>query len=65
MFVACGSEISYLTLSEEHRMRVFDNRILKVGLYLRCGTHITLENLHNEKLHEVYSFTRYYFNVTE
>jgi hypothetical protein len=39
-----------LTLREEHRLRVFENRVLKI-----FGTKGDWKKLHNEELHNLYS----------
>lgn len=45
IFVLYASEIAYLTLNEEHRLRGFKNKILKVRLYLRWRTYRTPQNI--------------------
>jgi hypothetical protein len=54
--VLYGSETWSLTLREEHRLRVFENRVLKkiVGPK-RDEVTGELRKLHNEELHEFYS----------
>jgi hypothetical protein len=53
--VLCGCETWSLTLREEHRLRVFENRVLR----RICGPkrdEVTGEwrKLHNEELHDLY-----------
>ena len=45
-----------LTLREEHRLRVFENRVLR-RIFWPKGDEITLEwrKLHNEELNDLYS----------
>jgi hypothetical protein len=45
-----------LTLREEHRLRVFENRVLR-GIFRLKGDEVTggLRKLHNEELHGLYS----------
>jgi hypothetical protein len=51
-----GCEIWSLTLREEHKLRVFENRVLKriFGLK-RDGVTGEQRKLHNEELHDLYS----------
>jgi hypothetical protein len=51
-----GCEIWYLTLWEEHRLRVFENRILR-RIFGPKRDEVTREwrKLHNEELHNLYS----------
>jgi hypothetical protein len=39
-----GKKILSLTLREEHRLRVFEKRILRINLYLRGRKYRKLEN---------------------
>jgi hypothetical protein len=54
--VLYGCEAQSLTLREEHRLRVFDNRVLRRIFGLRRDE-VTGEwrKLHNEELHDLYS----------
>jgi hypothetical protein len=56
LFVLCGRETWSLTLREEHRLRVFDNRVLR-GIFGPTSDEVTGQwwKLHNEKLHNLYS----------
>ena len=54
-----GCEAWFLKLREEHRLRVFENRVLRKmfeskgdGVREECSI---LHNLHNEELHDLYS----------
>jgi hypothetical protein len=49
-------EIWSLTLREEHRLRVFENRVLR-GIFEPNRDEVTggWRKLHNEKLHDLYS----------
>jgi hypothetical protein len=51
-----GCETWYLTLREEHRLRVFENRVLR-RIFGRKRDEVTGEwrKLHNEELHILYS----------
>jgi hypothetical protein len=55
--VLYGCETSSLTLREEHRLRVFENRVLR-RIFGPRRDEVTGEwrKLHNEKLHNLYSF---------
>ena len=49
--VLCGCETWSLTLREERRLRVFENRVLRGRrVRVRGG-----QKLHNEELHDLYS----------
>jgi hypothetical protein len=54
--VLCGCETWSLTLREEHRLRVFENRVLKI-IFGPKRDEVTGEwrKLHNEELHILYS----------
>jgi hypothetical protein len=55
--VLYGCETWSLTLREEHRLRVFGNRVLR-RIFGTKGDEVTGEwrTLHNEELHNLYSF---------
>jgi hypothetical protein len=54
--VLYGCEIWSLTLKEEHRLRVFENRVLRRILGLKRDEMIEgWRKLHNEELHNLYS----------
>jgi hypothetical protein len=54
VFYGCGTQ--YLTLREQHRLRVFENRVLK-RIYGRKRDEVTGEwrKLHSGELHNLYS----------
>jgi hypothetical protein len=54
--VLCGCETGSLTLREEHRLRVFENRVLR-GIFGSKRDEVTGEwrKLHNGELHNLYS----------
>jgi hypothetical protein len=54
--VMYGYETSSLTLREEHRLRVFENRVLR-GIFGPKRDEVTggSRKLHNEELHNLYS----------
>jgi hypothetical protein len=54
--VLCGCETWYLTLREEHRLRVFENRVLR-RIFGPKRDEVTGEwrKLHSEELHDLYS----------
>jgi hypothetical protein len=54
--VLCGCETWSLTLSEEHRLRVFENRVLR-RIFGPKKDEVTggRRKLHNEELHGLYS----------
>jgi hypothetical protein len=56
--VLYGCEIWSVTLREENRLRVFDNRVLRIIVRPKKGD-VTggRRNLHNEELHNLYSST--------
>jgi hypothetical protein len=51
-----GCETWSVTLREEHRLRVFQNRVLR-RMFGRKGDEVTGDwrKLHNEELHKLYS----------
>ena len=51
----CGLETWSLTLREEHRLRVFENRVLR-GIFGPKRDEVTRERrkLHNEELNDLY-----------
>ena len=52
----CGCEIWLLTLREERRLRVFENRVLrKIFGPKRDEETVECRKLHNEELNELYS----------
>ena len=54
--VLCGYETWSLTLREEHRLRVFENKALrKLSEAKRDGITGKWRNLHNDELHTLYS----------
>jgi hypothetical protein len=59
--VLYGCETWTLTLREEHRLRVFENRVLRRIFGLKRDE-VTGEwrKLHNEELHNLYSSPRYH-----
>jgi hypothetical protein len=56
MIVLYGCETWSLTIREEHRLRVFENRVLR-RIFGRKRDEVTGEwrKLHNEELHNLYS----------
>jgi hypothetical protein len=44
-----------LTLKEEHKLRVFENRVLRIFAPKRDEVTGDLRKLHNEELHNLYS----------
>jgi hypothetical protein len=54
--VLCGCETWLLTLREEHRLRVFENRVLR-RIFGSKRDEVTGDRrkLHNEELHKLYS----------
>jgi hypothetical protein len=56
VFVLYGCETWSLTLREEHRLRVFENRVLRRIFRLkRDEVKDEWRKLHNEELHDLYS----------
>jgi hypothetical protein len=53
--VLYGSETWSLTLREEHRLRVFENRVLRIFGPKRDEVTGEWRKLHNEELHKMYS----------
>jgi hypothetical protein len=57
--VLYGCEIWSLTLREEHRLRVFDNKVVrKIFVQKRTGVVEGWRKLHEEKIHKFYSSSR-------
>ena len=56
LIVLYGCETWYLTLREEHRLRVFENRVLREVFWAKTDE-VTREwrKLHNEELHDLHS----------
>jgi hypothetical protein len=54
--VLYGCETWSLTLREEHRLRVFENRVLRVFGPRRDEVTREWRKLHNEELRDLYSF---------
>jgi hypothetical protein len=54
--VLCGCETWFLTLREEHRLRVFENRVMR-KIFVPKRDEVTGEwrKLHNEELRDLYS----------
>jgi hypothetical protein len=54
--VLCGCETWSVILREEHRLRVFENRVLR-GMFGPKGDEVTVEwrKLHSGELHNLYS----------
>jgi hypothetical protein len=54
--VLYGCETWFLTVREEHRLRVFENRVLRrIFGPKRDGVTAGWRKLHNEELHNLYS----------
>jgi hypothetical protein len=54
--VLYGCETWYVTLREEHRLRVFENRVLRrIFGPKRAEVMVDWRKLHNEELHNLYS----------
>jgi hypothetical protein len=53
--VPYGCETWYLTLREEHRLRVFENRMLRRIFGLKREVDGSWRKLHNDELHNLYS----------
>jgi hypothetical protein len=60
-FVLCGCETWFPTLREEHRLRVFGNRVLR-AIFGPKRDEVTGEwrKLHSGELHDFVLITRYY-----
>jgi hypothetical protein len=56
--VLYGCETWSLTLREEHRLRVFENRVLRIFGPKRDEVTAGWRKLHNEELHNLYSSPR-------
>jgi hypothetical protein len=54
-FVLYGCETWSLTLGEEHRLRVFENRVLRKIFGPKREEDGSWRKLHNDKLHSLYS----------
>jgi hypothetical protein len=55
--VLCGCEIWSLTLGEEHRLRVFVNRVLRRIFGPKMEEDGSWRKLHNDELHSLYPST--------
>jgi hypothetical protein len=53
--VLYGCETWSLTLREEHRLRVFENRVLRRIFGPKREVHGSWRKLHNDELHSLYS----------
>jgi hypothetical protein len=53
--VLYGCEIWSLTLREEHRLRVFENRVLRRIFGPKREENVSWRKLHNDELHNLYS----------
>jgi hypothetical protein len=53
--VLCGCETWSLTLREEHRLRVFENRVLRRIFGPKREVEGSWRKLHNNKLHNLFS----------
>jgi hypothetical protein len=53
--VLYGCETWSLTVSEEHKLRVFENRVLRIFGSKKDGMTEGWRKLHNEELHNLYS----------
>jgi len=56
-FVLYGYETWSLTLREERRLRVFENRVLRIFGLKRDEVTWDWKKLHNEELNDVYCYT--------
>jgi hypothetical protein len=54
-FVLCGCETWSATLREEHRLRVFENRVLRKIFGPKREEDISWRKLHNDEPHSLYS----------
>jgi uncharacterized membrane protein len=50
-----GAKLGLLTLREEHRLRVFENRVLRRIFGPKREVTGNWRKLHNEELHKLYS----------
>jgi hypothetical protein len=57
LIVLYGCETWSLTLREEHRLRVFESRVLRIFGPKRDEVTGEWRKLHNEELHDLYSST--------
>jgi hypothetical protein len=58
--VLYGCETWSLTIREEHKLRVFENRVLRrIFRPKRNGVTGGWRKLHNEELHNLYCFAKY------
>jgi hypothetical protein len=59
--VFCGCETLSLTLKEEHRLRVFENRMLR-RIFGPKRDEVTGDRrkLHNEELRNLFSYTKHH-----
>jgi hypothetical protein len=55
LVVLCGCETWYLTLREEHRLRVFENRMLRKVFGPKREEEGSWRKLHNDELYDLYS----------
>ena len=55
LVVVYGCETWSLTLKEEHRLRVFENRVLRIFGSKRDGVTEEWRKVHNEDLNDLYS----------
>jgi hypothetical protein len=53
--VLYGCETWSLTLGEEHRLRVFENRVLRKIFGPKRKEDVSWRKLHNDELHDLYS----------
>jgi hypothetical protein len=54
--VLYGCETWSVTLREEHRLKVFENRVLRITEHKRDEVTAEWRKLHVEELHNLYSF---------
>jgi uncharacterized membrane protein len=55
LVVLCGCETWSLTLREEHRLRVFENGVLRIIFGPKGEVTTEWRRLHNEELYDLYS----------
>jgi hypothetical protein len=55
LVVLCGCDTCFLTLREEHRLGVFENRVLRRIFGPKRDVTGEWRKLHNEELHDLYS----------